>query len=337
MTLLRNSTIFGLANVDTFRRSSKKLFGIWGGNLQNTGKKGLTIYRPARDDHSFVQADQAGAEALVVAYLAPLGKFRKLFLAGIKSHTYVAAYIFADRWIKEGYPIASSMLDYEPSELKKNPEWKRLADHIKNNCDQEYFIGKKSCHSFNYRMAPPTFREDVLKESEGEVALSKQEAERLHTSYHGPLFPEISNGWWPEIEAIVRQTGYLYNLFGFPCYCQGPFTEKTWRELTAWVPQSTVGCITAIAVCAMQDFIEENGLEDRWHILNDKHDSYMVECPDEDVMICGQVMRETLAQRLVSPRGEEFFMRSEVGAGKTWAKWDAKKNPDGIKEISFAT
>jgi hypothetical protein len=214
--------------------------------------------------------------------------------------------------------------------LKINPEWQKLAKLIKNS-EREYFIGKKSCHSFNYRMRPSTFREDVLKESEGEVALSKIEAEIFHSVYH-ELFPEISQGWWPELEYQVRKAGYLFNLFGFPCYCQGPWNEKTWRELTAWIPQSTVGCITAMAFCDFQDYIEEHKRD--WHLLNDKHDSILAEVPEGEEIEAGTILRSFIERELVSPRGEEFKMKSELSIGKNWGKYDLVKNPDGMREAT---
>jgi hypothetical protein len=108
-------------------------------------------------------------------------------------------------------------------------------------------------------MRVPTFRADVLKESEGKVVLTKAEGERIYDLYHNKLFREISHNWWPEVE-IQARTGYIYNLFGYPRYCQPPFDDSDWRKLTAWIPQSTVGCITAIAFCIIQEFIEENNL-----------------------------------------------------------------------------
>jgi DNA polymerase I-like protein with 3'-5' exonuclease and polymerase domains len=179
-------------------------------------------------------------------------------------------------------------------------------------------------------MRPSTFQEDVLKESDGEVDLTKTEAEDFHATYHN-LFSEISNGWWPMLEYQVRKTGYLFNLFGYPLYAQGPYTEKTWRELTALVPQSTVGCITAIAFCIMQMFIEQNGLEDRWHLRNDKHDSLLVECPEEDKHECCMVAKASIEQWLRSPTGEDFQMKSEVGWGYNWGK-QTEKNPNGMRE-----
>jgi len=329
-----NSTSFGLANTDTFRRASRMLFGRYGSNLQNPSKKMMEIYKPRTKGAIFIQPDQAGAEALVVSYLTPHGLFRDLFLNNIKSHTYVAAHIFANTWrVDWDFPDIDDILACDINLLRRNDRWTALAKIIKK-CDIEYFVGKKSCHSLNYRMRPPTFREDVLKESEGKVVLSKIDSERIYDIYHNKLFTEISTKWWPEIEYQVRGSGYLFNLFGFPRYCQGPFIDADWRKLTAWVPQSTVGCITAIAFCVIQQFIEENGLAKWWHLCNDKHDSLLLECPEEDRDIAGRICASAIEQDLESPRGEKFKMRSEVQWGYNWAK-QTEKNPEGMRELTL--
>lgn len=332
--MLTNSTSFGLANTTSFRRASKQLFGRWGSNMQNPSPNMMKIYR-AKPGNILLQPDQAGAEALIVAWLTIKGRFRELFLNGIKSHTYVASHIFRDKWTKDGYNDVGNLNTLPISKLKEEPEWKRLAKHIKYS-EREYFIGKKSCHSFNYRMRPSTFREDVLKESDGEVALSKMESELFHATYH-TIFPEISQGWWPELEFQVLKTGVLYNLFGYPLQCnyyEGMAAkDKFWREKTAWVPQSTVGCLTAIAFCEVQDYIEKHKLGNVWHLRNDKHDSLLLECPSEHRDDAIPVLRKAIERELVSPRGEHFFMKSEIKCGVNWKNYDEVTNPEGMKEI----
>lgn len=334
--LKTTSTSFGLANTNTFRRASKKLFGKYGGNLQNPSPNISRIFVP-KPGNIFLQPDQAGAEALVVAYLAPHGKFRDLFLNGIKSHTYVASHIFKHKWLTDGFLTTPTLNTLPIKELPSNSEWTRLASVIKKS-KYEYFIGKKSCHSFNYRMAPSTFQEDVLKESDGEVALSKLESLAFHTTYH-TVFPEISQGWWPELEFQIIKTGYLYNLFGFPLFCdyyEGMMNkDKFWRESTAKVPQSTVGCITAIAFCKVQEYIEANGLSGIWHLRNDKHDSLLLECPENNRDDAAPILQQAIEQELVSPRGEHFKMKSEIGWGYNWMKHDEKQNPEGMRELKI--
>ena len=79
MNLPRVSTYYNVSGTKTFRLASKAIFGIYGTNLQNWEKSLRKLIIPD-DGYKFVQVDQSGAEALVVAYLCKHGNFRDLFL-----------------------------------------------------------------------------------------------------------------------------------------------------------------------------------------------------------------------------------------------------------------
>ena len=137
--------------------------------------------------------------------------------------------------------------------------------------------------------------------------------------------------------AQIIKTSYLYNLFGFPLFCdyyEGMMNkDKFWRESTAKVPQSTVGCITAIAFCKIQAYIEEKGLSHIWHLRNDKHDSLLLECPENNRDDAAPILQQAIEQELTSPRGETFKMKSEIGWGYNWMKYDKDINPQGMREL----
>ena len=106
---MRSSTTYKISGTKTFRLSScqilpKKHFidgkwkrKGWGENLQNKEKGMRNMYIPD-DGKIFVQVDQSGAEALIVAYLCRNANFRKLFINGIKPHVFVALHIFNNVW-----------------------------------------------------------------------------------------------------------------------------------------------------------------------------------------------------------------------------------------------
>lgn len=281
----------------------------------------------------FVQVDQAGAEALIVAYLCQPGNFRELFNVGIKPHVYVAQHIFADDWQKEilteKQELIAKYLLCPIKDLPKLPNWKALAKAIKSN-DTRYFIGKKTCHASNYDMKAPTFAMDVLKESEGKIRLSVPQAGKFLDTYHR-LFPEIKRDFHGEIGRELYKSRQLRNLFGFPREFGGPWGENLLKEAYAYVPQSTVGTITNIALTNLYIFIMESKVI--WDILNNKHDSYLVQAPLGDELECAKVMKSLIEQDLVSPRGERFKMKSEASIGFNWSKWNSKDNQTGMKEV----
>lgn len=346
--LPRNTSSYSVTGTKFFRTNSKKLlkdnpYGNWGTNLQNVGDKVLPIYIPD-EGKIFVQVDQAGADALIVAYLLPNGNFRELFLVGIKPHIFVAFHIFFHHWKSLHPELDSSWLKLKPSELCARSSWRTIQADVKRD-KRRYFIGKKCCHSFNYRMQPSTFRTDVLKESEGEVILSVKESEYYHETYHS-LFPELSQIWWPQIDQQIRSTRTLYNLFGHPLTFHGRVDEKLLREATASVPASTVAIINNTAETELQDWIDENensGID----LLNNKHDSLLCQCWIGEERLCADLMSSLIQRDLVSPRGERFQMKAEAKVGFNWGERIEKKdektgeiiviNPKGLQEISLTT
>ena len=316
---MRNTTGYKLAGTETFRISSAKLLGKWGGNLQNVEKYLRKIYIPD-DGKVFVQVDQSGAEALVVAYLTREGRFRQLFKVGIKSHVYVALCLFSDVWqAKLPHLKIDEYIACPIATLTTLPGWKELDKLIKSSdswpsAERYYYMAKQVCHSANYSIGANEFALNVLKNSEGQIALSSLQAGTFLAKYNS-LFPEIKQ-WHLDIQLALKMTRTLRNLQGFPRKFYGPLNDKTYKEAYAFIPQSTVGTITNIAVTRLQNYIEAEGLA--WDLLTSTHDSYLVQCPESDASEASRIMREFINQRLVNARGEEFFMRSEASIGKNW-------------------
>jgi len=128
----------------------------------------------------------------------------------------------------------------------------------------------------------------------------------------------------------------LYNLFGFPrrFQCNDKPDHDLLKEMTSWVPQSTVGTITNIAQAELQTIIEDTpSLYKDVDILNNKHDSILFQCDIGHEKEVDALVAAHLEKDLVSPRGEHFKMKSEGAFGYNWGKYDADKNPQGLKEI----
>lgn len=332
----RFTTAFKLAKTNTFRLGSAKLWGSkrkdarsFGGNMQNWEKstRSLAI---ADDGMSFAQADQAGAEALIVAYLCPPGRFRDLFLHGIKPHVYLGVF-FPEHWIKQ-FPMVHEFAKTPIAELKNHPNWPAFAKAVaasdgNPSASRYYYFYKTTCHSGNYGVKENTFVEGILAKSGGKVVISPATGAKFLSTYRDIAFPEL-HIFHRYVEQQIERHGMLRNLFGFPRkFRKLKFDEK---EAYAFIPQSTVGCITNVAVTKMTDFIIENDLHD-WIVLNNCHDSFLVQAPDQAIKQAAAKMTELLNQDLVGIRGEKFKMRSEVKIGKNWGDYNEKYNPQGLK------
>lgn len=330
---LRIVTQYKLAGTRSFRLSAAMLFGEWGMNLQNPGKETMDIAE-APPGYSIVQADQAGAEALVVAHLSRPGRYRALFQNDIKPHTFLAMHIFADDWDFPA-PGRDWFLAAEPAELKQHPEWKKLDAAIKAS-GHPYDIGKRTAHGKSYRMGPRTYRLANLKQSDGLLVLTYAQCVTF-LKYFDKLFQEVIE-WQSEVEFTIKADRQLHNLFGHPRRFERLLTDDYIREGISWIPQSTVGVITHRAVIETQDYIDTNRLD--WAICSNKHDSYAVICPDAEVGTAAAYMKGRLAQTFTGRDGVQFTMGSEVQIGKNWQPAKKKKdgtwaNPLGMREVKL--
>lgn len=328
--MYRNTCAWGVGGTKTFRNKSGMLIGDIGSNLQNPSDDICRIYIPD-EGKVFIQVDCAGAEALIVAYECDAGRFRQLFEYGIKPHTFVAMNLFMPEWKKEQPYDVQHLCGLSIPDLAVHPEWKLLSKVIKNT-HERYFIGKKTCHSFNYCKTAASFRFDVLKESEGKVVLSLTQSEMFEGIYHA-LFPEIKR-WQKRTEETIKTTRTLRNLYGYPMHFGGHITDKVVREGVAWVPQSTVGVIGANGFRDMQRYVEIYN-RPAWDVLNNKHDSVLNQAPEKEALVNGKVLSDLMSVKLLSSKGEEVNMKTEISIGRNWGKWDKDGNREGMKEISI--
>lgn len=326
LLLPRGTCQWNLSGTTTYRLSSSKWFGM-GSNLQNPSPNVADIYE-APPGYRIIQRDQAGAEAKIVAYECEMGNLRQLFISGIKPHVYIAMHRFAPYWATTLELDIDLYLKSPIKDLPSLPDWKRLSTAIKNH-DKYYFLGKKICHASNYGMEANTFKTSVLEETDGQLVLSTKEANELLDSYHF-IFPEVRR-WHEVIKAHLRATRTLRNLFGYPRYFSKAWSDKFVKEAISFVPQSTVGTITNLAVIETQEYIEQNNRD--WHIFNNKHDSYAMLVPESEYKDGLAIMRTHIERDLTSSTGVSYKMGSEGQVGVNWGKHHPEKNPFGMQEV----
>lgn len=327
--LPRNTTLYSIGKTNTFRAASSALFagsyldediGEIGTNLQNIEAGIRRIYIPD-EGMEFTQSDQDGAEARIVAYLAKPGKYRDLFLNKIKVHVYVALHMFKDKWkAKYGSLDIDGACELQPHALKTHPQWKDINEAIKQSDKwppkfRYYYLAKQTCHSANYGIKGPTFQLNILDKSGGAIVLTKEEA-TYFLSFYRTMFPEIP-AWNYQVMETVSKTRTLYNLFGHPRYFGGEMNNHFYMECNAFVPQSTVGELTHMAIRDTQLYIEEN--DKPWDVLQNNHDSLLMQHSPKDRAEVYTIIQKNLNRKLVSPTGEVFYMASEIKSGMNWA------------------
>ena len=383
---MRFSCQYKLAGTKTFRRSSCQILPKkqvingkivskgWGGNSQNWEKSMRGIYIPdgfkneliekckfylETGDTSifteeelanlriFLQRDQSGAEALIVAYECENGNYRQLFINSIKPHVYVGLKLFKEVWkkrldnrlIEQGCNI-DELCDIPIPLLKKNPFWKDVDTLIRSSDSwpvetRYYYFAKQTCHSANYDVQQNSFRMNVLDKSGGKVVLTKEQGTMFLDVYRS-LFPEIPDRN-NRIAQQARDHKILWNMFGHPYNITDYDVSYKLKELYAWSAQSTVGEITRIATTKLYDWIQEYD-KSTVDNLADTHDSYLIQSRLDEIKEVKDKSAEFMNLPFVSPYdGVKFNMKSEFKIGFNWYDADEKKlkNPLGLQEVKW--
>lgn len=179
-------------------------------------------------------------------------------------------------------------------------------------------------NSLNYDAKARAFRTNTLVKSEGAVALSLEQSQRV-IDIRCNLFPELGD-WQSKIVIELKRTKILRNLFGHPRVFTGRIEESMYKEAYAYKPQSTVGQITNYAITEMQERLEKGDeLLQRagTDVLQNNHDSMLVQCYPEFKREVSIEMRKHMNRALVNPKGEKFQMKTEVQwSEKSWGEME---------------
>jgi DNA polymerase I-like protein with 3'-5' exonuclease and polymerase domains len=174
---------------------------------------------------------------------------------------------------------------------------------------------------------------NVLEKSGGKIVISDEDSKRFLDVKHS-LFPEIKGSYHKYVERCAKDNRILYNLHGHPYQITDhDIDDSMLKELYAWIPQSTVGEITNIAYSDMYHYISRENK--KWSLLANTHDSYMIQCPEDEATECGTKAAEFMQQEFLSPiDGAKFQMKSEVQVGYNWSP-AKESNPLGLRTIKI--
>ena len=267
-----------------------------------------------------VAADLSQAESWIVAYLAQdLNMQYSLNHSDI--HTDSAAVLF--------FPD-----NFCQHKWKKEPNEDRVC--IVCGCiitKVMRYIGKRYNHASSYRMKPPKAAQVINKDSDKPpyvtVTLneSKLYQERWHSRYR------VKTNWWPEIEEQLRRNRTLTTTYGRKRTFFGNWGEELFREATANEPQSTVadhfngalhpelripGGLLAIYKKLVKPYKDRK-------IINQSHDSALLEVPAQDGREVGLEM-QTLLRRSLVIKGVEFTIPVDGEIGERYGELEALKS-----------
>jgi uracil-DNA glycosylase family 4 len=273
----------------TGRRSSRaNVFGL-GTNHQNLPKHSILGKKfrrclVARPGYIFVSCDQASAEDWIVqgiiadqtGVLSGLQELRD----GVDRHQNLAAFVFSK----------------PKAECGKDTMYR--------------YLGKKTRHAANYDMGP--FRMSQALATEG-YTITQDHCESLLNSFH-TFDPSIRGVFHAYIQHEMLTSRTLRTPLGRERYFFGlrPYSDnhKLFKEGYAYIPQSTVGDNTGLAI----NYVEEHYPE---HCVLETHDAITLEVKDEpaEIIKAAGVLQAAFHRTLVFPKGLEIEIPIETEIG----------------------
>jgi len=298
---------YSVTSTLTGRRGSKKHIFNLGNNAQNFPKHSElgTRFREciiARYNRLFFFVDQVSAEDWPVQALAENYTALEEMRRGINRHYRFASLIF-------GIPEA---------DIKRG-----RANH-EQTAEMHYYLGKKSRHANNYRMRPQRMSEALAAEGYSfGVDVCKVMLEKVNNAD-----PNIAGVFHKYIEEQLFTTKFLRTPFGRERQFFGlRANDKNWdiiNEACSYIPQSTVGDNTGLAISAL----DEMGCGS--YIVHDGHDSLCQELPDNE----GELLKffkatvKSFERRITFHNGIEVSIPIEAELAYNW------KDTIKVKEMS---
>ena len=175
------------------------------------------------------------------------------------------------RWLADGkvpYVEVAKEFYRDPSITKKHRSYKLM---------------KSLCHGTHYLGTPAGLS--------SRVGLPVKEVARVQGWYF-ERFPRI-RAWQEEFKRKVRETREVRNPFGYRIPVLGRIEDSTYRELIAWLPQSTVACL----INRIYDTIYRTAPE--IEVLLQVHDSIAGQFPTDLTEPC--LVKINAAARIVLP------------------------------------
>jgi len=263
-----------------------------------------------------MEFDKAGAEWVIVAYLANDRRMIDIIQSGKSPHVVTAHFITGapeDLITKEDKIVNKATDPDTIEELRRTgcPEvfeaaYKFLPRSM--SCRQ---AGKKSNHGLNYAMR---FRRFAL-----ENEIDESEAKTMVELYNNEAYPRIPK-WQESIRHELRHNDRtLYNLFGSKVRLLDEWGDDLFNAAYSYKPQSTIGEMVNQAICDLyEDRSPECLLAD---LLTQTHDSATLQYPTHDFVQMAQFaikfglgyMNPTL-----TANGHDFIVATDMKVGLNW-------------------
>lgn len=278
------------------RRSSRKNFLGYGSNAQNQPKHTDLGHRlrevyVARPGKILISCDQYQAEDWIVQGIIAdvCGDMHGIeeLRSGVDRHQRLASQIF-------GIPLERCRKGYFDPELGLEPR----------------YLGKKTRHAGDYGMQADKMAAEIAKEG-GRVP--KEVCDMVLRRFHS-LEPNIKNVFqrWVEDQVLrsrrlVSPLGRVRDFYGINPYRDN---SKIFREAYSYIPQTTVGDNTGMAILVIEDLMP--GV-----FIKEDHDAVLLEVKDHigDIQYALWTLNKAFDRVIRFPNGFELKIPIEVEIG----------------------
>lgn len=231
-----------------------------------------------------LQVDLKNAEARVAAWLAHEETQIRIFETGGDIYTQLASLIFHQ-------------------DITKLPDAERK---------RMRYLGKKGALSFNYGMAPTTFVDVCLLESD--LVITPDEARRIHAGFFA-AFPRIRI-WHESLQGQLKKTRKLVTPWGRERLFHGWLNDDTYREAYSYVPQSTV----VDALNTAWQSLDGARRHIDFQILQQGHDSLLIQVAEADLLALRAEIDRAFGAARFHIHGIERTIPWDVSIGPSWGE-----------------
>ena len=190
------------------------------------------------------------------------------------------------------------------------------------------FCGKQCNHAFSYRMGAERAAQVINKYSDKPpyLVVSTKETREFQAKWL-QYYKGIST-WWLSIDEVMSRNRILVTAYGRKRKFYGQFGKELAKEMTAWEPQSTIADHANGAVCdllgiegGVKGVYKELEKHSMGHIINQSHDSIIVECLSANKEYCIEVMIKQMKRPLVV-NGQTFTIPVDIEVGERWGEME---------------
>ena len=267
----------------------------------------------------FMEFDKAGAEWVIVAYLANDARMIDIVRNGKDPHGTTGALISGapiDLVLKEHKVVGSHTDPNTIAELRSQLPELQQGNYFLPRIMSIRQAGKKSNHGLNYNMGYKRF---AL-----ETELDERDAKRIAEMYTTVAYPNIPI-WWEGIRNELRRDRTLTNCFGRKRRFLDQWGQELFNEAYSFKPQSTVVDMVNRGMALV--YRDTRKFLDPAELLAQVHDSllYEYECTDwRDAAQAAIAIDEALSPE-IQYSGHSFTVKTDMKIGLSWGKMQPLK------------